>query len=82
MSKVAVNVADEEKSLIDKFVEKIPGYKNRSDFIRKAVRNEMKRDYEVLEEISGSWTEKEAEEAEKRIRELKEEDIEASKHDN
>ncbi|PSG99870.1 MAG: hypothetical protein BRC28_02435 [Nanohaloarchaea archaeon SW_4_43_9] len=82
MSKVAVNVADEEKSLIDKFVEKIPGYKNRSDFIRKAVRNEMKRDYEVLEEISGSWTEKEAEETEKRMRELKEEDIEASKHDN
>ncbi|PSG98571.1 MAG: hypothetical protein BRC29_00400 [Nanohaloarchaea archaeon SW_7_43_1] len=79
MSKVAVNVADKEKSLIDKFVEKIPGYKNRSDFIRKAVRNEMKRDYEVLEEISGSWTEKEAEKAEKRMRELKEEDVEASK---
>jgi Arc/MetJ-type ribon-helix-helix transcriptional regulator len=75
MAKVAVNIPDEEKNLMDRFVEKIPGYQNRSDFIRKALRKEMRRDYLALEEVTGDWSEEEAEEAEKKIEELDREDI-------
>lgn len=82
MSKVAVNIPDEEKSIVDKFVEKIPGYKNRSDFIRKALRNEMDRGYNTLEELTGSWSDKEAERARENIREIDEEDIEAQKRND
>ncbi|QGA80046.1 ribbon-helix-helix domain-containing protein [Candidatus Nanohalobium constans] len=82
MSKVAVNIPDEEKSIVDKFVEKIPGYKNRSDFIRKALRNEMDRDYNTLEELTGSWSDEEAEKARENIKEIDEEDIEAQKRND
>ena len=82
MSKVAVNIPDEEKSIVDKFVEKIPGYKNRSDFIRKALRNEMERDYNTLEDIAGSWSDKEAEEAKKEVEEMDNEDIEAQERND
>lgn len=82
MSKVAVNIPEDEKSIVDRFVEKIPGYKNRSDFIRKALRNEMERDYEALEVLAGSVTHEEAEKARERIREMKEGDIEAQKRDD
>jgi Arc/MetJ-type ribon-helix-helix transcriptional regulator len=82
MSKVAVNIPDEEKSIVDKFVEKIPGYKNRSDFIRKALRNEMERDYNTLEELAGSITGEEAEKAKDRIDEMEERDIEAQERDD
>lgn len=82
MSKVAVNIPDEEKSIVDKFVEKIPGYKNRSDFIRKALRNEMERDYNTLEDLAGSWSDEEADKAREKVRELDEEDIEAQKRDD
>jgi len=82
MSKVAVNIPDEEKSIVDKFVDKIPRYKNRSDFIRKALRNEMERDYNALEELSGSISEAEAEKAKERIKQMNEEDVEAQKKDD
>jgi len=82
MSKVAVNIPDDEKSIVDKFVERIPDYKNRSDFIRKAISNEMERDYNALEELAGSWSDEEAEEAKERIEEIDEEDIEAQKRDD
>lgn len=82
MSKVAVNIPDDEKSIVDRFVEKIPGYKNRSDFIRKALRNEMERDYNTLEELAGSWSDEDAERARERIRKMDKEDIEAQKRDD
>jgi Arc/MetJ-type ribon-helix-helix transcriptional regulator len=82
MSKVAVNIPEDEKSIVDRFVEKIPGYKNRSDFIRKALRNEMERDYEALEDLAGSVTHEEAEKARERIRAMEEEDIETQKRDD
>jgi len=82
MTKVAVNIPEEEKSIVDKFVEKIPGYKNRSDFIRKALRNEMERDYNTLEELAGSWTEEEAEKVKEKVREMDEEDLEAQKNND
>jgi len=82
MTKVAVNIPEEEKSIVDKFVEKIPGYKNRSDFIRKALRNEMERDYNTLEELAGSWTEEEAEKVKEKVKEMDEEDLEAQKNND
>lgn len=82
MSKVAVNIPDEEKSIVDRFVEKIPSYENRSDFIRKALRKEMERDYETLEDLAGSWSDDEATEARERVREIDEEDIEAQKRND
>lgn len=54
--------------MLGNFLEKILGYKNRSDLVRKAVRNEMERDYNTLEELAGSWSEKEAEKAKNIIR--------------
>jgi len=81
MSKIAVNIPDKEKSIVDKFVEKITGYKNRSDLVRKALRNEMERDYNTLEELAGSWSEKKAEKAKKAIRKSENEDINAQEND-
>lgn len=82
MSKVAVNIPDEEKSIVDKFVKKIPGYKNRSDFIRKALRNEMEKDYNTLEDVAESWSDEEADRAKEKIDEMDEEDIEAQKRND
>jgi Arc/MetJ-type ribon-helix-helix transcriptional regulator len=82
MSKVAVNIPDDEKSIVDRFVERIPGYKNRSDFIRKALRNEMERDYNTLEELAGSWSDEEAERARERVRQMDKEDVKAQKRDD
>ncbi|MFB6199918.1 MAG: CopG family ribbon-helix-helix protein [Candidatus Nanohaloarchaea archaeon] len=82
MTKVAVNIPDDEKNLVDRFVERLPGYKNRSDFIRKALRNEMERDYNTLEELVGSWSEEEAKKARDRVKKMNKQDIEAQKRDD
>ncbi len=82
MAKVSVNIPDEELERMDKFVEENPGYRNRSEFIREAVKRKMEDAYQVMEDVSGSWSTERAEKAREKLKELEEEDIEVQRAEN
>jgi Arc/MetJ-type ribon-helix-helix transcriptional regulator len=82
--KISVSLPEEAKKRIDEFVENNPRYRDRSDFVQQAAEHEMKRDYEVLRQVQGSWSDETAEQARQRIKERRKKDIQEreERHDS
>lgn len=69
MGRIDVRVPDDQEKIIDNLVE--GEYKNRSEFVREAIRNEIRERIDV----------KQLREAQERMREIEDEEVNTVSHD-
>lgn len=81
MAKISINLPDEQKERLDAFLQKSSAYRNRSEFIRQAVEQEISDRYSVLRRKAGSWSDETAEKVRESVDKLDQEDLAAQQRE-